>query len=617
MVTSNETAGYRRITKIEVPKPKLQLLDVEKFTVIIKPNVAVKEIEFINNASDVSSVLISTSSPGVKAQPLKVNNEPTGPEISFDVQDFLTEMPKFKLNFNVADKTRESVFNFEQMLVTRNCSYAVDLKDKVELKTVDKSSVLSRTTHTCVYLVNGPTGGNLEVASLDLKSSNDYDTIVVKDGLKLTAKNLISSNSKNAADYLGDLSNRLSSTNNLLVILTSNFAAAGQYEQGLVTIKQSALIKTKDATDKFEMSTDRTYIIQFETGFPYLQFDKKFQLTAANLTVYDRLLGEPILTYQQNDWIFSELWSGKSVLVLNFTAGAKVETLTAKLLNKTVSCSQIVHGPASFMLNSSSETQLGKPDLDSQTCHFYFAKPEATQYPIGLSVQNLALGPGACLQLTALSEANTKFSICYKDNDIIRDHPTDFVLRSNDSYILSYLNQKTYPKNRILLQASFSYHGVNGVRSYNLTKESPSINISSFDFPNNYPYYLDDRVAGIDQVTTDTRYLAVSFAKYHLRTGDELSFIGKKLNFTADRPDDFVHLAEQSENQTTLLTSFTTKFAGLDSLLADEHAQGYKLEFERYSCVLVHEKEDIVQTPGYPKAFVNATRLVELFGCTY
>ena len=593
VVTSNETIGTRHIKAVEVIEPKVEVFDFEKFSVVIKPNTDFKEIEFTNKDSDKSAVLLNSISPGVVAQAME-GTSLIGNQISLDVQDFLTEKSKFKLTLNVSDKTKETIFDFKQWLVTRNCSGTILLIDKVELKTVNKSSVLSRSTHTCVYQVS-VAEGNLELESLVLKTDNDYDTIVVKDGFRLTSKTLISSISKQAV--LTDLDSRLSSGNRMMVILTSNFAA-GRYEQGSVTIKKSDY-NVIDKLKNLSIITSGTYIFRFDKGYPYLTFDKKFKLSKQNLSVQDRVYGEPVLEYQSDEWIFNELWSGAKALVLNFTsaADAKPQTLNVKLIAKDVSCSKLVTQPSSILLN-------GTAELNSQTCHFYF-RPNPAVYSIGLQLQNVRLGKGACLKLSALNAESAKFSICAKDGDIKSENVPDFILRSNDSYILSYENQETYSKDRIILQASFLYHAVPTVRSYNLTKAEPSITINSFDYPDNYPYYLDN--TEIDQVTSDTHYLAVSFAKHGLRTGDALSFIGKTLNYTHNYPDDFLHVAEKSENQSSLITSFITKFDQEKKLQNLEHGEGYKLVFERFACVLKYEK-NILTTPGYPNKFVGASR---------
>lgn len=611
VVTSNETLGTRHINKIEAIKAKgAQIFLFQQFSVIVKPNVDFKEIELTNNDADNTAVLLSTNSPGVSAQALdqgKLVGNPT----DLTVSDFLTEKKRFTLNFKV-DKTNGSTFDFEQLLVTRNCSYPVTLTDKpIELKTVDKNSVLSRVTHTCVYLVSA-SEGNLEVDSLDLKSKSEYDTIQVKDGLKLTAKSLISSSSQQAAAHLADFDSRISSTNSLMVILTSNFASTPQYEQGSVTIKKSAFTVITKPTDKVSITTDHVYIFKFDDtlGYPYLTFDKTFKLTSELLTIHDREFGEPIFTYKKDELVFNELWSETKVLVLNFTAtaGVKADTLNAKLDSRPVSCSRMVYSPSSLVLN-------GSEALINQNCSFYF-KPESSFYPVALQLQNVRLTEGACLQLQALSDVERQmFNLCRDKEDIVQQNVPDFILWSNYSYVLTYQNKQTYKKD-IMLQAAFSYHAVDRLRIFNLTQDTPAINVSSFDYPNNYPYYLEDGVSGIDQITSDTRYLAVSFEKYNLRTGDVLNVIGENPKWTGNRPDDFVHAAEQKENQSSLLLSFRTKFdASLKTLLTNEHAQGFKVAFERFACILnatTTKDGGIWQTPGYPSKFVNATKCIAI-----
>lgn len=611
--TSKEILGTRKINKVEVIKAKgTQIFLFDRFSVNILPNVNFNQLELANDDSDNTAVLLSTDSPGVTAEALENGQAVAGTKTDMTVSDFLTDKKKFTLSFKV-DKTNETtIFDFEQRLVTRNCSGVRTLDDNkpVTLTTVDKDNVLSRVTHTCAYLVKGPPG-NLEVSSLDLKAKSDYDSIQIKDGLKLTAKDLINSNSKAAAAHLADFDSRVSSTNGLLVILTSNFISTSPYEQGSVTIKKSAFNVFTDTKDKISISTDGVYIFKFneKIGYPYLYFASNFPLTADRLTIHDRVLGEPIFTYTKGELVFSEVWSETRVLVLNFTAAAdaKADTLSADLKSKKISCSRMVTTPSSFVVK-------GSQDISGQTCHLYI-KPESSIYPVALHLQNLLLTKGACLRLSPVdAKGKELFNFCVAEKNetdyFVGEHFPDFVL-SNKSYVLSYVNSEIY-KDKIMLQAAFSYHAVDLYRNVTLTKDMQTINISSFAYPSNYPYYLIDGVSGIDQINSDTRYLAVWWESYNLRSGDKLTVIDKKLGWTGNRPDDFVYITDPKANQTSLFVSLTTKFAGLDlSLLADQHAAGFKAEFERFDCVL-ELKDGILKTPDYPKRFENPTKCIAI-----
>ena len=595
-VNTSADPGIRKVGKLDLlnEKKQLSIEELRTFTVLIKQGVDLKDNPItLSNGDDSSAVLLSSESTGINASSAD-NGEKASDTTNLDEKDFLTANKKINLSFKL-NTTVDNFFNFNLMKANKNCSQSVTVdKGPVELKTIDKNSVLSRITYTCVYLVTS-SAGSLQVDKFDFKTISSFDTILIKDGLKLTSEDLIYSRTKEASKYLNQLDKSVSSTPGLLVVLSSSFIPEN-YEQSTVSIKPSSVIRiSKEETRDLQTDKESIYIFALPDKYPELTFNdgKTFKLDKTDLRVYDSLdlSGEPVLAFNDGEIVNSQLWSEKRLLVLKFTSSTPLK-FKVKLEGKTVNCNKISSIPSSYTLT-------GSKDLVDQTCSFYFKPNVKVNRSVSLNLESLILNAEACLSLRNVNDQTKIFNICQKKelkDSLERIHLPELILPSNNGYVLTYQEKEQFQE-KILVQASFAYNGLAPIRLFNLTKDQPTQNITSYNYPNNYPYILN--TGEMDSVSADS-YLFVTFDKYDLRVGDELKVYNSGLNRTLDDIDDFI---VGDKTGATLPIALSTSFNGNKSLTSDQYASGFKIDLERIDCVLNYDPTTgTLQTPGFPKA---------------
>lgn len=589
-VSTTSDAGIRKIETFNaINDPKLSVNGLSKFTFLFQ-NSQYSDKNPIYIDSDVGDVstLLSTDSQGVKAIPDGSN------EINLDKQDLITNIKKIQLKFSTTN-----VYHFNLMKIDSSCSKNLTVVDKeITLNTIDKNAVSTDSVYHCVYQLTTNNQGSLQIDNVTFKTVNPYDEIVVKDGLKLTSNDLINTKTKYVSSYLNSLDKTVSSSDSLMIILSSTFVSS-DYEQSALTIKKTT-VKRNNQLGNFKIQGDGDFISIFtlNDSYPLLKFkDKKLSLSA-KLEVYDSLENskDPIMKFAENETINNELWSGTKVIVLKFF-GAKNLNIEGTLANYQNDCNKLTNTPSTFVIN-------GNERLANQICNFYF-KPQNNGHSVVLNIESLILvDESSCLILKSVNGDKEEFKICPEkgSKDLERNHIPEIVLSSKDSYVLSYQFSAQF-KDKILLQASFAYNALQGLRIHNLT-ELESCSISSLNYPNNYPFMLD--LNELDTITTD-KYIYGSVEKFDLRSNDELKIM-PKLNQTMNVKDDFV----LGPNTTFLVGPLTTNKFDQNSLTSYSFSQGYKINLEQVAYKLELDSNYEIKSPNYPNKFENASKSIAI-----
>lgn len=537
---------------------------------------------------------------------MKSENNKPGDTFNLDDEDFLCLGKKLSLSgFEQAPK-EEKVYNFNLIKIWRNCSSTQNFAtDSVEVKTVEDSNSFITTTYTCVHFLKSDS--NLKIDHFDLKDASEYDTITIKDGLKLTSPDLFNTKTKDASNNLNklnELDRTSSSKNGIMVILSSSFLSNAYAPSSVAISKSSSVIvkKNKEETFKMELTLgkDNYFIFNLDNLYPYLSFGKSFNLTTNKLLVYDclDLNQEPLLTFNENEIVNDALWADKNVLVLKFvnpSAAWSSDKVQLTSLNKN--CNKMSNYPSTYALK-------GSKDLDDKSCSFYF-KPQTTDSnPIILNVETLELFKDSSIELKSVNENKSKFNINFASEDIVKNHLTELILDSKDSYVLTYKQGKITFKEKILLQATFGYKTQPLLNQITLNKDEPIKTLTSYNYPSNYPYLFYN---GAD-IINSTSYLYVSVEECDLRDGDKIKMFRGNTNASefikSNRSDDFI-----VGKNTTMVLTLQTEFDASKKWLQNEYVHGFKFDLEYFDCWLEFDsKTKSLQTPNYPNKFENASK---------
>jgi len=600
-VITSADQGERKIAKLELlsSKSHLSIAELSTFKIFIKAGVNLNgKAITLSNKDETTSVLLSTDSIGISADK---NN--------LDDQDYLTGNSSINLEFKI-DSKNDNLFNFNILKAAKSCSGERQITDKttsVDLKTIDKNSVASKATYTCVYFVkNSIENGNLELDKIDLKTVGSFDTLLIKDGLKLTSNDLINSKIQDATKYLNQLDKTISSSSGLLVILSSSLLPA-KYDQSTVVIKKSSVQKfNKEGKVTLKPEKDSTYIFSVVDGkYPYLLINKNssLKLDKTVLKVYDclDLSHQPLLTFNENETVNNELWSKTNLIVLKFVSSSITE-LEVNLQSKTVNCDLMSENPSTFVLDYND-------NLFGQSCNFYFKPNHYLNRSVTFNIASLVLGKGGILQLKNVTSDKVIFYHLQNDNnDLQKNNLNELILAASDSYVLTYSVSQT-SIHKLLLQASFAYNGCETVRLFSLNKDQPTRSITSNHYPSNYPFTL---ATEFDSINSDS-FIFVSFDKFDLRDKDQLVLTGNNTKSYAEKDkyyDDFI--TGSFNTSSTLLVRFSNQLSTFSDLIGGEYRSGYKLDFERIDCMLTYDsKANTLTTPNYPKK-MDATKCISV-----
>lgn len=598
-ISTSDDLGKRLATFNPLNDSKLSLNGLNKVTVLFQNYTYSNDDIYFESQAEEASTLLSSDSKGVIATPVDDKFQPTDKEVELEKQDLLTEKKKIKIKFS-----NDNIFHFNVIKVDSSCSKVVQLNDSnpIPLNTIDKNVVSIQPEYHCVYQVTTNNQGNIQIDNFNFTTANSFDEIIVKDGLKLTSNDLINSKSKYASTFLNNLEKTVSSSDSLMIILSSTFVQP-DYQQGTVSVKKST-IKRNNKLGKFSIQEDKDaiHIFSLDDAYPLLKFQDKLTLPAG-VSVYDSLdlSKQPIISFVENEIINNELWTGRKTIVLKFS-GSKAFKIEGSMESYKNECNKIVDSPSTFIIN-------GNPDLanKSSSCRFYF-KPQNGKSSVVLNIQNLVLfDENSCLILKSVNESKEEFKICQakgvKEN-LIRNYLPELILSPKNSYVLTYQFSSRF-KEQILLQASFAYNAMDSLRRHNLTElESPSFSLASLNYPNNYPYVLNlhelDTISSLD-------YIYGSVEKFDLRSGDELISV-PKFNLTYGQIDDFV----LGPNVVFPIGPLNTKFDS-NSLIGSSFNQGYKINFEQITCKLQlnSQSKDLYLLEVKDK-FENATKCVSI-----